>query len=209
MKQLEKAHPDFLDHDETRDTITKLLTKKVGPPYSRDRLSEIYKDGKRRYEENIPPGCSDRDKKEPRQYGDLVLWFQVIDKAKETSKPIILVTDDRKDDWWLKFGGKTIGPRPELVDELFAEAKVSFYMYSADPFMEHAAKYLKRSVKPAAISEVRKIREREEGLLAGLSGYAQLRNLYTPPLQEFFEEQARRAKELHDLGGPTDSTEQQ
>ena len=96
------------------------------------------------------------------EYGDLVLWFQTIDKAKESNQPILLITDDRKDDWWLKFEGRTIGPQPELVHEIVSEADVSFYMYSADPFMEYASKYLKRQVNQRAIEEVRKIRRRDE-----------------------------------------------
>src|SRR5659263_681430 len=67
-----------------------------------------------------------------REYGDLVLWFQIIDHAKETTKPIIFVTDDRKEDWWLKFKGQTVGPQPELVDEIFTSANVNFYMYQAE-----------------------------------------------------------------------------
>jgi hypothetical protein len=162
LNELKQEHPDLFDGDHIRDAITVLLEGKVGSPYSFGRMDEIYKEGKTRYEHDMPPGYLDRDKGSTRQYGDLVLWFQIIDKAKETKKPIIFITDDRKDDWWWRFKGKTIGPRPELIEEMLSQAGVSFYMYQSDPFMEHAQAYLKRQVKQEAIDEVREVRLRDE-----------------------------------------------
>lgn len=75
---------------------------------------------------------------------------------------MILVTDDRKDDWWLKIDGKTIGPRPELLQEIYMRAGVTFYMYSADPFMKYAGKYLRHKVEKKAIDEVREVRKEDE-----------------------------------------------
>ena len=125
-------------------------------------MEDIYNLGKKRFEQDIPPGYMDKDKQGIRKYGDLILWFQVIDKAKETDKSIILVTDDRKEDWWTRHRGKTIGPKAELIDEMISKANVSFYLYQTDPFMENAKKFLNKQVKKKAIDEVREIRERDE-----------------------------------------------
>jgi len=162
LDDLDSAHPDLLAEDPIREAITELLDGKVGTKYCGDRLEEIYKEGKLRYDQQIPPGYLDAGKGGTRQYGDLVLWLQVIDQARETEKPIVMVTDDRKEDWWLRFKGRTISPRPELVEEMTTEAGVSFYMYPADPFMEHAGKQLERRVESKAIDEVRDLRERDE-----------------------------------------------
>jgi hypothetical protein len=172
LGKLKQKYPDLLEHDHIRDTITDLLEGKVGSPYPPARMSEIYKEGKTRYENKIPPGYSDADKGGTRQYGDLVLWFQVIDKAKEAKKPIILITDDRKDDWWLRHKGEIISPQPELVEEIACKADASFYMYSADPFMEHARKYLERQVKQEAIDEVRDVRQRDEAYMKAVQAAA-------------------------------------
>jgi hypothetical protein len=172
LSELKQEHPDLLDGDHIRDTITALLEGKVGSPYSSERMDEIYKEGKIRYERDIPPGYLDKDKEGTRQYGDLVLWFQVIDKAEETKKPIIFITDDRKDDWWWRFKGKTVGPRPELVEEILSQADASFYMYQSDPFMEHARKYLERQVKQEAIDEVRDVRRRDEEYMTAAQAVA-------------------------------------
>ncbi len=162
LDDLESGHPDLLAEDPIKETIAELLDGKVGAKYSTDRLEKVYKQGKSRYEGQIPPGYRDAGKGGTRQYGDLVLWLQVIDKATETKKPVIMVTDDRKEDWWLQFKGRTISARPELVEEMQTEAGVSFYMYPADPFMEHAERQLKRRIEPEAIDEVRDLRERDE-----------------------------------------------
>jgi hypothetical protein len=92
-------------------------------------------------------------------YGDAILWLQLIDYAKSEKKPIIFVTDDDKEDWWLESGGKTISPRPELVQEMLTEAGVKFYMYSADRFLDYAQKFLHLSEQPEVIEEAKEIRE--------------------------------------------------
>ncbi len=88
----------------------------------------MYADGKIRYENKIPPGFKDAEKASKgedsyyyfdglrfeRQYGDLILWKQLLLKASdENVDNIIFITDDSKEDWWYKInsnGNKTIGP---------------------------------------------------------------------------------------------------
>ena len=162
LKKLKQKHPNLIEDDNLRDSLDTLLKDKIGLPYSQKELEDIYNLGKKRFEQDIPPGYMDKDKQGIRKYGDLILWFQVIDKAKETDKSIILVTDDRKEDWWTRHRGKTIGPKAELIDEMISKANVSFYLYQTDPFMENAKKFLNKQVKKKAIDEVREIRERDE-----------------------------------------------
>jgi len=192
LNKRKQEHPDLLEDDHLRDTITSLFEGKVSPLYSQKQLDEIYKRGNIRYEREVSPGYLDVNKEGVRKYGDLVLWFQVIDKAKETKKPIILVTDDRKDDWWLRFKGKTIGPRPELVEEMLSQAGVSVYMYQADQFMTYAQKYIERQVKQAAIDEVRDVRRydeehpkpQQEAAYPLTTAYPQVHKEYLKALQE-------------------------
>ena len=162
LDECKQKHPDLIDSDNLRDIITKLFEEKVGSSYSPEELKKIYKEGKTRYERKIPPGYQDVDKGGIEQYGDLVLWFQIIDHAKSTAKPIIFITDDRKEDWWLKSEGKTVGPHPYLINEMFSEAGVHFYMYQSEQFMEYAGKYLKSRVDQEAIDEIRDIGQRDE-----------------------------------------------
>ncbi len=181
LTQLKKNHPDLMKDDPIQSIVLKLFDGKVGNAFSREELLDIYKQGEERYKLKIPPGYDDKDKAATDKYGDLVIWFQLIAKAKENKLPMILVTDDRKEDWWLKIKGKVIGPHPELVQEFSAQTGVTFYMYSPDPFMEHAGKYLKYKVEKKAIKEVRDVRhedeivrqaKKKEDLMRSIMGYS-------------------------------------
>ncbi len=162
LDQAQIKHPDLIQDDPLRDEITHLFDGKVGPPYTLKKLEDIYEIGKKRYGEKIPPGYSDAMKDGAEKYGDLILWFQIIDKAQETKTPIIFVTDDRKEDWWYRLRGQTIGPQPQLVEEIDSEAGVLFYMYNVDRFMEEIKQSLTKKVDSKTIEEVRLIRKKDE-----------------------------------------------
>ncbi|WP_306603007.1 PIN-like domain-containing protein [Azonexus sp.] len=153
-------HPQT-DEDSILNTITELFDGRVGAPYDDERLAKIYKDGDIRYSKLKPPGYKDaQTKKDDGKFGDLIIWLQMIDYGKQTKSPLILVTDDVKEDWWLRINGKTIGPRPELISEMQKEASVDFYIYKTDQFMEYSNKFIKKSISTAALNEVRDVRRR-------------------------------------------------
>ncbi|MBU0567421.1 DUF4935 domain-containing protein [bacterium] len=169
IDEQKQKHPDSLSNDYIVDTITSLLDGKVGTPYSSEKLKEVYEEGKTRYKNKIPPGYKDAEgsnKKEGNdKYGDLVLWLQIIDKAKESGKPIIFITNDGKEDWWWTSKGRTIGPQPELIDEMMVKANTSFYMYKSDQFIKYAQEYLDEiTVKQETINEVQNVRLRDEAI---------------------------------------------
>jgi hypothetical protein len=153
----------LLEKDDVQEVLTALLDGRVGSHYSDDRLSQIFKEGLDRYAKLKPPGYKDAKSKEgDKAFGDLVLWFQVIDKAATEKVPIIIVTDDVKEDWWWRHEGKIIGPNPDLVEEIRSKADVPFYMYVPDKFMEYASGYLKQQVDQGAIDEIRELRKQDE-----------------------------------------------
>lgn len=152
----------FLEHDHLLDKVVQLLQGRVGTPSSEKQLAELYAEGQRRFDKKIPPGYRDGKKGDERKYGDLVFWFQIIEHAKAENKDVILVSDDKKEDWWWERSGKTLGPRPELIEEFRSKCGTRFYMYQPDPFMEYAGKYLKRQVKQATIDEIREVRREKD-----------------------------------------------
>ena len=95
-------------------------------------------------------------------FGDLIIWEQIIEKAQEIDESIILITDDLKEDWWYRFKGKTISPRPELIKEFKEETKKRINIYQADSFLELANKTLQQKTTSEAIEEVRKVRLADE-----------------------------------------------
>jgi len=165
LQNLEKKHPDLISDDPILDELNKLYKGKTGDRYSEERLQEIYTEGEKRFELKIPPGFMDQDKAKKNdngQFGDLILWYQIIDKAKSSKKPIIFVTSEKKKDWWHKIKGQKIGPKPELIDEIKAKADVLFYMYSSDRFLLFAQERLKQTVNQDTLTELREIRSKDE-----------------------------------------------
>ena len=164
LDELSRKHPDHAKDDNILSRLSELFEGKVGTPYPPADLEKKYKEAEKRYQKRIPPGYKDdKDKLDPEKYGDAIIWFQIIDYAKANSKPIIFVTDDTKEDWWRgSSDGKTIGPRPELIQEMQREAEIQFYMYKGDRFIEYAQQHLDLKPEPKAVKEVKTVREEEE-----------------------------------------------
>src|SRR6266487_4233467 len=61
--------------DSYRERITQLFQSRIGDPYKKDQLLEIYRQADKRFELQIPPGWKDKTKKSYGKYGDVILWF--------------------------------------------------------------------------------------------------------------------------------------
>jgi hypothetical protein len=154
------------DSELLKSQIGNLFQDKVGPAYEQATLKTKYEIARQRLAEKTPPGYEDeKSKKEPEMFGDSIIWFQLLEFAAETRRSVILVTDENKEDWWLKLNGKTIGPRPELRAEMKTAAEVDFYMYQSEKFMEFAGSML--GVQPKSgtrmqdiLEEVQAVRQR-------------------------------------------------
>ncbi len=163
------VHEARIGSDEIKDLLGELFEGKVGKRFDKNRLEQVIKDGAGRYEEKIPPGYRDIKKGGDskvfadlcKPYGDYILWLQIIEQAKEVNRPVIFVTGDGKDDWWMTFQGRTIGPSPQLIEEFILETNNSFYMYSPDRFLERANSYLKQETSPEAMIEIQSFHDDE------------------------------------------------
>jgi len=160
--------------DALRDSLDKLFEGKVGDgPKDQNELDSLSSNGDERYANKIPPGFADIDKeknpteayffhdhlKYERKFGDLILWRQILSHAKINSiKYLIFVTADRKDDWWWREQGRTIGAHPELLREMKREGEVElFWMYSPAQFLEHANKFTTIEVSSQSVDEVKQV----------------------------------------------------
>lgn len=172
LSHWDKKQPCVRGHDEIREKLNTLFDGKIGePPKSQDILDEIYNEGEKRYKYKVPPGYKDASKGNSddsrfvysgleynRQYGDLIVWKQLIEKSKEEDiKAVIFVTDDAKEDWWYIInsrGEKSIGPRAELREEISKEAAIEiFTMYNTSGFLDSGRKLLKVDIKEESISD--------------------------------------------------------
>ena len=97
------------------------------------------------------------------QYGDLLLWFELLQEAKSKDwKGIILITDDAKEDWWwiVESEARKLSDKTELVEEIRREGGVSqFYMYNSERYLHYAQEFLGAEVKAESIAQVREVRE--------------------------------------------------
>lgn len=175
LKLLNDAYPkiiDKLEHnrktlisrlnsDEVLDFVANLFDGKTGEPLSTTDINATIKDGESRYKKEIPPGYKDCKKDnsgdEHRKYGDLFIWKQLINHAKEKKSPIIFITDDKKEDWWLEQSGRTIGPRPELIHEFVSETSQKFWMYTVEKFMEEYQKQTSNKITKETFEEIKEI----------------------------------------------------
>lgn len=189
VQHWDSAQPCVSSHDEIRDRLNDIFYCKVGEqPKDQKWLDDLYKIGEDRFKKKIPPGFKDDGKGSgsdthfyndglyyERKYGDLILWMQLIERAKsENVENVIFVTDDAKEDWWYKIdlnGKKNIGPLAELQSEIYRESKIkSFHMYSTPSFMEDGKKNLavkvdERSIKDAEIHHLKSaIEDYEKGI---------------------------------------------
>ncbi|TFB13664.1 hypothetical protein E3U55_15510 [Filobacillus milosensis] len=157
-------HPNFLEKDPILSKLESLFSNKVGKPYTQEKLNEIFETGEERFRKKIPPGYEDaQDKKDiiqyfngieyKKEYGDLIIWNQIIDKSYKENKPIIFVTDDSKKDWWQEDGGRK-SPRIELLSEFYYKTNQHVYIYNSNAFLEFADKYYNTDFEEDIFNEV-------------------------------------------------------
>ena len=159
-----KSHdPKYQDNDVIWKKLTDLFDGKVGEDFSSENLYKLYKEGEIRYAHQVPPGYMDlpqkKDQGERALYGDLIVWKQTIEKAKESNRDVIFVTDDKKNDWFeAKVKGKRSGPRKELLREFSKESDgQKILIYNQESFLKYANDYLKADIKEESIKEVKDV----------------------------------------------------
>lgn len=168
LQQNKQIHSARASQDEIQKDLRALFDDRVGEPFTEEELEAICKEGEERYSKRIPPGFKDGAKTEDeftasihRRFGDFIIWRQLLKMSTEQKKGIIFVNDDKKEDWWYIFKGKTIGPRPELIKEFSDKTESHFYMYQSDLFLELAAQHFKQDIKAESVDEVRELRHQD------------------------------------------------
>lgn len=149
--------PDYLNQDPILDELLKHFDGAVGKPFSEAELKTAHTEAEHRKKNQIPPGYMDDGKDGDRPYGDYYMWRQILDHAKNTAKPMIFVTSERKEDWWERPSGKTVGPRLELLKEAHEYAAQRILIYQTDRFLQFAAELAGNEVDESAVEEIRAV----------------------------------------------------
>lgn len=149
-------------NDSVRDQLDALFIARVGKGFTDKELATIFSEGRERYKSKIPPGYKDEKEKPGNDaFGDLVIWKELIEKSKANKKPVIFITDDAKEDWWLIHEDRTMGPRPELLKEFVQATSQQCYLYSSEGFLRYADQHLATTIDPASILELREANLRD------------------------------------------------
>lgn len=174
-------HPDPRTKDTLIERLDRIVQGRIGIPYSPEEMKKLAVEFEDRYKRSIPPGYKDASKKDmhfdddpsnpANKYGDVIVWYQIIGYAQPEKKPIILVVDDKKEDWWEIRRGEKQGPKAGLRWEFQEKVGASFYMYTADVFLQRAKDFLQLQAQEATIQEIRESREQSARFRAVSSSY--------------------------------------
>jgi len=179
LKKENQEEPYNTSTDKIRKELEQLFSEsKIGEIPTQDWLDRIYAEGKERYKNKIPPGYEDEQTKANREnftysglnyipmYGDLIIWNQILDKAKDPNiTSIILICDDIKEDWQHivydtnnKKNKFIKGARAELREEIFRESDIeNFTILTTFDFMNIASSISATKATKESLSEVKKL----------------------------------------------------
>lgn len=132
-----------------KDIVGKTVSQlSAGQPFSFSEIKKIAEEGSVRYTNHIPPGYKDSERKSGiRQYGDLIIWKEIIRKSREDHKDIIFISNEQKPDWVIidetkndklaeKPNPNELGnPRRELLAEFEEETGRKMWIYSTSSFI--------------------------------------------------------------------------
>ena len=135
LDDAEKKQINVNDADELWKKIDSLFDGRIGPKPTAEEIRQIDKRAIERFENSTPPEYMDWKNDGAHQskfsYGDILytrangnlyIWEQMLSHLEsEEIKFVVFLTDDDKADWWWKVesdGLKTLGPMPELLEEI-------------------------------------------------------------------------------------------
>ncbi len=154
LKNEKKTIEKLIIKNPIKDRLSLLLAGKIGKSFTKEEIEKICGEGDKRYREKTPPGFEDPSKRGVDKFGDLIIWKEILRKAKAEKKDIILVTNDSKQDWYLTHSGKTLGPNPLLINEFIAETSMSFYAYQTKQFLKYYSQHYVKAIGKDVLMEV-------------------------------------------------------
>jgi hypothetical protein len=138
--------------------LESILRHNVGLPLTDEDQAKAVAEARQRGKDRRPPGYMDAGPEGKGATGDYVLWEQILREAKRRQQDVLFVTADDKEDWWRKNKRKnSLGPRPELVDEMASRSGVKLFMFPPDRLLEHARDNLDLSVSDESVEDVKRI----------------------------------------------------
>lgn len=157
IREAQEAHPEYLQEDPLLQWVMEKFDGRIGDEPTAEEWEEIRTIGEKRRISRTPPGYEDDDKEGDRKYGDYLLWRQILEHALSVDAPIILVTSERKEDWWEVLAGRTIGPRTELSEEAKIVSGQRVLIYQTDKFLQYALGKIGDEVDTSSVDDIREV----------------------------------------------------
>lgn len=149
------------DDDSVLERIENMFEGKVGAPTpAATVLARVAEFTEHRAPAQMPPGYDDAARKRDaplRGAGDYLWWCELLDMAASDARPVLVVTDDVKSDWWVRRGGRTVGPRPELAREFAERSKAGYHQMTLSNFVEVATAEFASGTAAEAVREIEEI----------------------------------------------------
>lgn len=173
VENLQKQHPHREEEDQIFIKLNAFFEGRIGCGLTDEVLNGkqgVYGDGENggnaRYQLKIPPGFADakeKDRNDPtkkRKFGDLIIWYEIIEQAKKEQKPVVFVTGDDKVEWWWEENNVKCGPHYMLRREFREKTNgMLFYAYRTDDFLSNAENFGVAKIDDEIVVEARKIIE--------------------------------------------------
>ena len=145
--QERKREIDAIGQNDVLNNVVHTLNH--GVPFTFAEIKQIVEEGVSRYANLIPPGYKDSETKEGiHQYGDLIIWKEILRYAKNENRDIIWISNDTKPDWVIadetntnpkaeKPANDEVGkPRRELLVEFYEETGHTIWFYQTADFIK-------------------------------------------------------------------------
>src|SRR6266545_1929616 len=149
-------------YDRVLRRLAPLVDGKVLPRPPEDAWAEMIADGRRRVEEQQPPGYLDVDKDDEipgGAAGDYLVYKQACEAATQRQLDLVIITGDEKGDWWWRHRSVAIGPRQEMTKEFFdwSGGRRLFLLRPRDLLLRSAA--LDIEVSPDSLEDAGRTRD--------------------------------------------------
>lgn len=179
----EQFFKNLIQNDNILDTISNIFDKKIGHPLSKQEFQTILiKEGEKRFDNKSLALFMNDNITGSDRYNDLMLWFQLIKKAQSDKCPILFITDEIKNDWWIQSESNTFSPNYNLLREFHNMTGELFYMYRAFNFLEYAKTLTKvGDIDETVMNEVKQFSSNEQMI------YIEIKNDKNKDLNQLLE----------------------
>ncbi|GAA2306564.1 PIN domain-containing protein [Streptomyces kunmingensis] len=140
-------------HDPVLEKLSILLDGKVGEEPDEAKRLAFEAEARHRGEAEIPPGYKDYKNKGDAGLGDCLIWLQMVEHASANKRSILFVSTDVKEDWIRHQCGLTIGPRPELLEDMRSRAGVDYHHITLSELLSLSGKVLEVAVSQNTINQ--------------------------------------------------------